>query len=287
MKAQPVTVYLPDMRGVEISRYGFGNYKIGFGVFTYSRLAGAPQPFAQRAMAREMGLAMRPQGTCPGATVECEAICYAKRISGPNVEQYQRNSITDQVPPIPAECKVLRIHISGDFDSVSYIQQWIARLRERPDVTCWAYTRSWRVRDLLPHLVELRALPNMQLFASMDPTCKELPPIGWRRAWIHRQEPNGEWPMETRLVAPKTTSIYPLKFVKPIEVTTFNSEHSQFVGMPHNLVAVTHETSELICRTPAYVCPEETGRKQDCLACGYCFEGQKHDVVFLEHHGSK
>jgi hypothetical protein len=30
----------------------------------------------------------------------------------------------------------------------------------------------------------MRALPNMQLFASMDESTTDLPPAGWRRAWI-------------------------------------------------------------------------------------------------------
>ena len=238
-KAQPLIVYLPDSRGVEISRYGFGNLKLGLGVFTYSRIAGGDNRFGS-------------DGTCPGATDECEAICYAKRIGGPTREVYARNSRTCDVPPIPDECKILRIHISGDFDSVAYIDNWITRLTERPDVTCWAYTRSWRVAELVPALERLRALPNVQLFASLDPSCQELPPAGWRRAWIWREQPKNQWPKESRL-----------KF------------HQGRNFSEHNAVACDG--------TPGYVCPEETGRKPDCLRCGYCFEGQKHDVVFLEH----
>ena len=247
MKAVPITVYLPDTRGVEISRYGMGNRKIGMGVFTYSRPAGA-------------------ENTCPGATIECEAICYAKRIAGPVVEVYARNMGSD-VPPIPDECQVLRIHVSGDFDSIEYIDNWISRLLERPDVTCWAYTRSWRVPELLPNLEALRNLPNVQLFASMDPSCQDVPPAGWRRAWIYRDFDSavkGDWPIEVRLA--------------DIVVNMNLEKESLFRNM-----ATVHEEPS----TPAYVCPEETGGKQNCLQCGYCFEGKKHDVVFIEHLGAK
>ncbi len=57
-------------------------------------------------------------------------------------------------------------------------------LAARSDVTAWAYTRSWRVPELLPALERLRLLPNVQLFASMDKSTVETPPAGWRRAWI-------------------------------------------------------------------------------------------------------
>lgn len=235
-KVHPVTVFLPDTRGVSISRFGIGNAKLGFGVMTYSRLAG-----------RE-GL-----GTCPGSTDECERICYAKRITGPVVDVYRQNSGSD-VPPLPADCRVLRIHVSGDFDTVEYIGAWIARLTERPDVTAWAYTRSWRVPHLLESLERLRALPNLQLFASMDPSCRDVPPAGWRRAWIDRPIVIGE-PADDEI----------------------------------RLVGTLDERSQTctLDGTPSYVCPEETGHKRDCLSCGYCFEGKRNDVTFIEHTGRK
>ena len=167
-----ITVFLPDTRGVEISRYGYGNLKLGFGVYTYSRIAGQ----------REEQHGGNPLGTCPGSTPECERICYAKRIAGPVADLYRINSLSWDVPPIPEDAKILRIHVSGDFDSVAYINNWIARLKERPDVTVWAYTRSWRVVGLLPALETLRVLPNVQLFASMDSSHTDVPPTGWRRA---------------------------------------------------------------------------------------------------------
>jgi len=43
----------------------------------------------------------------------------------------------------------------------------------------------------------------------------------------------------------------------------------------HNFVTADGDRS--------YLCPEETKRKKDCVSCGYCFEGQKHDVTFLKH----
>lgn len=161
---QPLIVYLPDTCGVEISRYGKGNLKIGPDVYTYSRPAGLFE-------------------TCPGASAECEAICYAKRIREPILGIYFRN-IGDDVPPIPGDCRLLRLHISGDFDTPEYTRNWRQQLLERSDVRCWAYTRSWRVPYLLPPLEELRALPNVQMFASMDSSIQERPPAGWRIAWI-------------------------------------------------------------------------------------------------------
>jgi len=269
-KVHPLTVYLPDQRDITISRYGYGNSKLGPGVFTYSRLAGCEV------------------GTCPGSTEECEDICYAKRIDGPVLKIYAENSLEpvneawaaaygqrELVPPIPKECHVLRLHVSGDFDSVEYIKQWIARLKERPYVDTWAYTKSWRVPGLLGALEELRALPNVQLFASMDPSSQDMPPKGWRRAWIWR-DIEGKWPMEKRLAAQLFTSI-PSQVMHAMDVTSFGDKARVFLGVAHNMTVID------AAHTPAYVCPEETGRKRNCMECGYCIVGKKHDVVFLEH----
>jgi len=165
MKAQTQTIYIPDTRGVVVSRYGKSNMKLGPSVFTYSRHALV---------------------TCPGASEWCSKACYAQRIGAPTTWVYDQNAGPD-VPPIPAECKILRLHVSGDFDLLAYIENWILRLSERPDVRAWGYTRSWRLEWLLPALERLRALPNVQLFASTDPSMPK-PPAGWRVAWIEGDE---------------------------------------------------------------------------------------------------
>ena len=56
-------------------------------------------------------------------------------------------------------------------------------VRNNPDTKFWAYTRSWNVPELLPHLETLRAMPNMQLFASCD-TTMPMPPEDWRVGYI-------------------------------------------------------------------------------------------------------
>jgi hypothetical protein len=197
-------VIIPDTRGVEVSPYGGGNLKIGLGVRTYSRLPGHP---LKTALGTPDTAEVYGHGTCPGASEECQAICYAARPvkeQGVVHDMWFRNSFLDAVPPIPDDCTLLRLHISGDFTTAEYIDGWVARLTARPDVTAWAYTRSWRVASLLPALERLRALPNMVLFASMDKSVSEPPPDGWRVAWI-----DGDPRAPKRLVCPEQTGRTP------------------------------------------------------------------------------
>lgn len=244
MKVDPkrLIVYLPDTRGVTVSRFGTGNLKVGLNVHTYSRLPGLP---GHPAVGSPIGIGFH--GTCPGATAECLAVCYAAR---PVAEQgavhtmWTKNSLTDDVPAeLPEGCSQLRLHISGDFTSERYIDGWTSVISRNPDVAVWAYTRSWRVPALLPALERLRALPNVQLFASMDISTNELPPTGWRRAWIEGDE---------RINAGDPA---------------WGSEHN----------SITFDG------TPSYVCPEQTKRRPNCETCGYCQHGRRGDVTFLEH----
>jgi hypothetical protein len=244
---KPLIVFIPDTRGVVISRFGHGNLKIGPNVYTYSRLPGSDQ-------APALGLNRDgAAGTCPGATAECQSICYARRPvqeHGAVYEMWARNSATEGVPAeLPEGCTLLRLHVSGDFSSIAYIDGWRRLLVGNPQCTVWAYTRSWRVPSLLPALEELRALPNVQLFASMDHSTPEVPPAGWRRAWIDGDARAGDV-----LDAPA------------------HSEH-----LPGTRNQRTFDG------TPSLVCPEETKHTPNCETCRYCFDGKRNDVTFLKH----
>ncbi|MDE2102475.1 MAG: hypothetical protein KGL39_34835 [Patescibacteria group bacterium] len=162
-----LTTHIVEDRRAVVSPWGRGNSKIGPGVYTYSK---------------------RPAVTCPGASEECLAICYAIRAEQKNewvAKLWASNTERgDTLPEMPPDAKLVRFHISGDFDTVRYIQNWNSLVDSYRDVTFWGYTRSWRCPDLLPALNVLHGADNVFLWASMDQTVEEMPPYFWRRAWI-------------------------------------------------------------------------------------------------------
>lgn len=220
-----------DKRG-SISPWGRGNSKIGPGVYTFDRLPG------------------KIAGTCPGSSSECEEICYAKRLvfNEPVWNLLRENSqhindVWTHLRQLPADAKLVRIHVSGDFDSAEYIRMWEGLVASRPLVQFWGYTRSWRVATLLPYLNRLRAFPNIQLFASLDSSIVEEPPEDWRIAYIDG---------DRRLY--KSTDEDP-------ELRRYRIHDGKAIG----------------------ICPEETGAKKNCVDCGFCFAGKRGDLVFLRH----
>jgi|TARA_Y100000310_G_scaffold266220_1_gene277646 hypothetical protein len=146
-------------------------------------ITGLYSPTSKKTKLGRVATVNRPAGTtCPGASEWCARDCYAKhglfRTFG-HQARYGAATLTlpAKLPP------VVRLHVSGDFDTVEYVRLWIEKVKANPDTLFWAYTRSWNVPELLPELEALRVLPNMQLFASVDPTMPE-PPKGWRIAHV-------------------------------------------------------------------------------------------------------
>jgi len=133
--------------------------------------------------------------TCPGASRWCLEHCYAhryERLRSVCRQAYQRNLVLAQQPEefvrvmtgvLPRILPSMRIHVSGDFHSRVYVNAWERIATAFPQTRFWTYTRSWVVPDLLGSLERLRALANVQVFASTDPTMS-LPPSGWRGAFV-------------------------------------------------------------------------------------------------------
>lgn len=129
--------------------------------------------------------------TCPGATAFCGA-CY-----GRNAEKYDATAallahnlrLLTEARTVPAMAGLLdemvgrcvlelrrhgvpvhewvfRIHWDGDFFSVDYAEAWRQVVHAHPEVTFWAYTRSFRPPvDVVP---VLRKCSNLALYLSVD-----------------------------------------------------------------------------------------------------------------------
>jgi hypothetical protein len=136
-------------------------------------------------IANAFGLPAGNDYSCPGATSACEPICYAGKLE--RVFKGMRVNVTHNFDLIKASngrqtlrlldelitefeqvCdrknaeKLFRIHHDGDFFSVRYASAWKAVMLAHPDVTFWAYTRSF---DLVPIF---EGTPNLTLYLSVD-----------------------------------------------------------------------------------------------------------------------
>ena len=136
-------------------------------------------------IANAFGLPAGSNYSCPGATSACEPICYAGKIE--RVFKGMRVNVThnydllkdatgreiirmldEVVTEFEQACekknarKLFRIHHDGDFFRLRYSAAWKSVMLSHPDVTFWAYTRSF-------HLVRgMEGVPNFTLYLSVD-----------------------------------------------------------------------------------------------------------------------
>ena len=155
-------------------------------------------------MGRVINFSLPAGKTCPGSSDWCKKFCYAKKntFMFPGVQtKYKENleiSRTEMfVKKILEELgknktPLVRIHVSGDFYSVSYIDKWKKIVKESEDKKFFATTRSWCVPKLRDSLEELRELPNIALKASTDSTLSN-PPRGWAEMGVDKtNNPDGK-----------------------------------------------------------------------------------------------
>jgi len=81
--------------------------------------------------------------------------------------------------------RVVRVHASGEFYSAEYVRKWIIIANLNPNITFFAYTRSWSDPDVYKELKVLARLPNFILWWSCDRETGPPPRIrGVRRAYM-------------------------------------------------------------------------------------------------------
>lgn len=125
--------------------------------------------------------------TCPGRSKLCEDLCYAttgcyafKSTQEAHIKNLRTSKGTTWVKRMVAEvkskkAKVFRWHGAGDYYDAEYARKCIDIAKACPDKIFYSYTRSWRRADILPLLLELAALPNVQLWFSVDKETGEAP----------------------------------------------------------------------------------------------------------------
>ena len=147
-----------------------GNEKIGKGVWHFSTL-----PTANYYTVTINGKEIEIKGTCPCSCKGCYATKgnyqYNSVIESLAIKTYLVRNYIDFVEraikaQIAAErIQFLRIHASGDFDSLEYIEMWKRIVSECSDTTFWTYTKNETaehafdsfsnaniVKSLIPHI---------------------------------------------------------------------------------------------------------------------------------------
>jgi hypothetical protein len=192
-------------------------------------------------------------GTCPGASAVCRARCYAFGLLGDRLEAGIVNRATKNLaisvrPDFPyllagaieaSGVRYVKAHGWGDFYSPAYIAAWTRAAELAPAVSIWAYTRSWRVAELVDSLTQLAAQPNVSLLLSADRETRLPPAIpNTAVAWFAGSDAD-QPPTAVRVV---------------------------FRG------AINRDSDALLRMAESPVCPNQNGQSEPltCVQCGHC-----------------
>jgi len=122
--------------------------------------------------------------TCNGMTESCageDGKCYVLKLYKryPNVEISHKTQLANvnealangDILELPNKVKntdIFRLHVSGDFFSPQYAYAWFKLITDNPTIEFFAYTRSWRIAEMIKPLHDIGELPNMKLLLSVD-----------------------------------------------------------------------------------------------------------------------
>lgn len=92
----------------------------------------------------------------------------------------------ERLPEIPKNRSIVRMYVSGDFQSVWVVSEWIRLARENKHVIFYGYTKQYKskIDGMLPMLNILKSLKNVVLRASVDSEMGYNVPVGWVKAGI-------------------------------------------------------------------------------------------------------
>jgi len=107
--------------------------------------------------------------TCGGLSAACagpDGKCYVLKIY--SILEALENGDEFELPTKVKDGDVLRLHVAGDFFDSVYVYAWMRLMTNNPNIQFFAYTRSWRMPEMVASLHALAALPNMTLLLSVD-----------------------------------------------------------------------------------------------------------------------
>jgi hypothetical protein len=153
-----------------------GNSKTGTGVYTYSQLAG------NKIWDTKYGPI---KGTCPCQCDHCyacvgfycmpsvrDALAVHTIITRSYLE-FKKAAIIAQIKA--DKITTVRIHASGDFDSIQDVNIWLDIVKACPDTLFWTYTkRAWDEIELLNSIDNINIVPSIVAGRVNFGTCPEL-----------------------------------------------------------------------------------------------------------------
>lgn len=138
-----------------------GNSKLPFWCFSTLPIITCPGAGACGGIEREGAAPDLAKAFCYSLTAWRYPAAFLRQLQNTLLLKHDRRAIIEAFKTIP-EGSTLRLYVDGDFDSESTALFWFNLLRQRLDLSCYGYSKSWRIIEALAGAVP----PNYALNLS-------------------------------------------------------------------------------------------------------------------------
>lgn len=138
-----------------------GNVKLPFVAFSTLPIVTCPGAGACAGIAKRGGAPNLRKAFCYSLRAWRYPAAFLRQCMNTLLLRFNRRAIIDAFAALPQGI-TFRLYVDGDFDSESTALFWFNLLRQRPDIDCYGYSKSWQILESLAP----RIPPNYRLNLS-------------------------------------------------------------------------------------------------------------------------
>ncbi len=125
-----------------------GNVKLPFVAFSTLPVVTCPGAGACAGISKRGGAADLRNAFCYSLRAWRYPAAFLRQCQNTLLLRFNRRAIVDAFKSLPQGI-TFRLYVDGDFDSESTAMFWFNVLRQRPDVACYGYSKSWDIIERL------------------------------------------------------------------------------------------------------------------------------------------
>lgn len=137
-----------------------GNQKLPFVAFSTLPIVTCPGAGACAGIAKRGGAPNLRKAFCYSLRAWRYPAAFLRQCMNTLLLRFNRRAIVDAFAALPQGI-TFRLYVDGDFDSKSTAVFWFNLLRQRPDIACYGYSKSWGILEALAPRIPANYVLNL------------------------------------------------------------------------------------------------------------------------------
>ena len=137
-----------------------GNQKLPFVAFSALPIVTCPGAGACAGITKRGGAPNLRKAFCYSLRAWRYPAAFLRQCMNTLLLRFNRRAIIDAFAALPQGI-TFRLYVDGDFDSESTALFWFNLLRQRPDIACYGYSKSWQILEALAPRIPANYILNL------------------------------------------------------------------------------------------------------------------------------